>query len=73
MTNEERNKIILEEINLSIRRLLQNPFLSGFGSCSDVFKLVDGRKAQIKIEVTVDPDEFEEPTHSFVKTQQVKP
>ncbi|NYJ27534.1 hypothetical protein [Allomuricauda sp. ARW1Y1] len=67
MTNEERNKIILDEINLSIRRLLQNPFFSGTGSHSDIFKLMDGRKAQIKIEVTVDPDEFEEPSHVFRK------
>lgn len=66
MTTEERNKIIIDEINLAQRKLVQQPFLSGFGSYSDIFKLKDGREAQIKIEVTVDEDEFDDPTNSFL-------
>lgn len=67
MTKEERNQIILDEIELAQKRMVQQPFFTGYGSHSDIFKLSDGRKAQIKIELTVDKDEFEEPTKTFIK------
>lgn len=65
MTDQKRAEIILKEIELAKSELVKEPRLLGFGAQSDIFKLSDGRDAQIKIEVTVDEDEIDEPTRSF--------
>ena len=63
----KRNGIILSEIQHSIKELTKDPHFSGMGFDSDIFKLKDGREAQIKVAVTVDEEEFEEPTKTFLK------
>ena len=68
MTTEKRNEIIIKEIELAKQTLIDHHFYCGSGAFSDIFKLSDGREAQIQLNVTIDVLEFKEPTHSFVKS-----
>lgn len=66
MEKEKRNQIIAAEIDKAIDELTHNTWLSGFGCHSDIFQLPDGREVQIQVNVTVDEDEIDEPTNTFI-------
>ncbi|WP_435263402.1 hypothetical protein [Tenacibaculum sp. nBUS_03] len=61
----KRNKIISKEIDRCLEDLVLDFWACGINFSTDVFKLSDGRSAQIKIEVTVDVDDFEEGDKAF--------
>jgi len=66
MDNKNRNEIIIQEIEKAKKELLEKPYLCGFGSHSDIFKLKNGKKAQIYVVINTDEEDFEEPTNTFI-------
>lgn len=68
MEQSKRNEIIASEIEIAKKHLAHNPWFSGAHVASDIFKLSNGRTAQIKLTVTIDKDEFTTPTKTFNST-----
>lgn len=65
MTQEKRLQIIGEEIKKAERDLGYHNAFCGASFSSDIYTLPNGRKVQLKIELTADDDDFDTVTSSF--------
>ena len=61
-----KKEILLKEIETELHDLAGNVPWCGTEFSTNIIKLSDGKLAQIKVSITLDADEFEEPCNSFV-------